>query len=628
MIVACFLALAVSGMHWTAAAGTWYEIRGYHLGPGQERNVNLIISLCLCLSACAVCFLLGFLKQRQRRMLKHRAQQVVLAIATFDADGRLLVSQSGLMPCQTITQQFHQRTFDDEFNTSHPVFQWIFRVSRNWTGISELIPPMREHLQTTGYLQPNTPTHASGSRISFEDGDDSNYSATFRELFCVTAHEIAKTLDTSLQNLGCLYEDVLTTGTLMSRTLWTSNYGNRTIMAADIVTSTKDIEAGIISPILFGKGQMLVLTKKVGTNEANRLQNLGYGFASVEEVGDQLARSLQIPRDDMESLISRLQSFNERAPCIPEKGTYIASFLIQPLPAMRGLEVVVPRATPDRLPMVKLSDDELDNRQMQILGAFNGLSLDDCLARINQRSGTASKDDIFLEKFHNKIVNLLQECPEQTLHRATFSAQQINIAHGMVGQKESHPATVFAFCGIKEIYNLSMQSLILKTIPLSFFQSYLRSYPGSPDHAILAQKNHKEFSSLQRVLSLTKPAPTRRSNKWPMRLRPKKSSSLDMAWRTDSSSEKGLVNVGQSPEALSLAWGSIMVTSTRDIIIDETKDGADMELRDLGVRAEVGIAETEQQTMADKLMSITTAFRDPHATRGHPRDHHYGSGRR
>jgi hypothetical protein len=47
VIVACFLALAVSGMHWTAAAGTWYELRGYHEGPGQERNVNLIIALCL-----------------------------------------------------------------------------------------------------------------------------------------------------------------------------------------------------------------------------------------------------------------------------------------------------------------------------------------------------------------------------------------------------------------------------------------------------------------------------------------------------------------------------------------------------------------------------------------------------
>jgi NO-binding membrane sensor protein with MHYT domain len=47
IVVALFLALAVSGMHWTAAAGTWYELRGYHTGPGKERNINLIISLCL-----------------------------------------------------------------------------------------------------------------------------------------------------------------------------------------------------------------------------------------------------------------------------------------------------------------------------------------------------------------------------------------------------------------------------------------------------------------------------------------------------------------------------------------------------------------------------------------------------
>ena len=47
MVVACFLAIAVSGMHWTAAAGTKYEIRGYYTGSGQERNTNLIIAICL-----------------------------------------------------------------------------------------------------------------------------------------------------------------------------------------------------------------------------------------------------------------------------------------------------------------------------------------------------------------------------------------------------------------------------------------------------------------------------------------------------------------------------------------------------------------------------------------------------
>jgi NO-binding membrane sensor protein with MHYT domain len=46
-LVACFLAVAVSGMHWTAAAGTSYEVTGYHTGSGGAGNVNLIIAVCL-----------------------------------------------------------------------------------------------------------------------------------------------------------------------------------------------------------------------------------------------------------------------------------------------------------------------------------------------------------------------------------------------------------------------------------------------------------------------------------------------------------------------------------------------------------------------------------------------------
>ena len=149
-----------------------------------------------------------------------------------------------------------------------------------------------------------------------------------------------------------------------NRAIWTSNYGNKTIVAADV--ATKDLEAAIVNPILFGRGQMLVLTKKVDTTEAHRLHNLGYGFASVEQVSDHLARSLQIPRDDLENLVGRLHAFSERQLSLPKKGTYIGSFLVQPKPGMRGLDVIVPRAAPGRLPMVKLSSDELDGRQMSI----------------------------------------------------------------------------------------------------------------------------------------------------------------------------------------------------------------------------------------------------------------------
>ncbi|KAJ4323956.1 hypothetical protein N0V94_001600 [Neodidymelliopsis sp. IMI 364377] len=626
VIVACFLALAVSGMHWTGAAGTRYEVRGYHDGSGQERNINLIIALCLCLSACAVCFLLGLLKQRHRRLLKDRAQQVVLACATFDEGGRLLVSQSGLLPCQTITHQFHQRTFYDEFNTSHPVFQWIFRVSHHWSGIIDLVPSMREHLHNTGYLQTTSPATATESRSSFSSEDDSSYSATFRELFCVTAYDIAKTLDTGLQNLGSLYEEVITTGTSMNlaKTVFKDTNVGKNIIAADMVN--KDMGPGIANPVLFGRGQMLVLTKKADIGEVKRLQNLGYHFANMGQVGDNLARSLQVSRDDLLDMVDRWHAFTDREPSVPTSGTYLASFLLQPAPGMRGLDVIVPRTNPDQLPMVKLANGELNVQQLQLLTEFNGLSLDDCLVRAGRRHGTEiAEEDAFLETFRNRMLDLVHNVPESALHRAIFSAKKLDIAHGIVGQKERTSAIVFAFCGIKEIYIQSLQSLTLKCIPMSFFQTYLRSYPGSPDHQILAIRNHKEFATLTQAPLITK-EPVQR-NKWPFKLRPHRSRSSDMTLQPDSCSEKGLVNLTSScaDASNSHPWGGIMVTSTQQIIHDETKKGGTtMELRDMGVKSEAGIADAEQQTLADKLMSITTAFRDPHATRALPKDLYYG----
>ncbi|KAF1928782.1 uncharacterized protein M421DRAFT_62624 [Didymella exigua CBS 183.55] len=626
-VVACFLALAVSGMHWTGAAGTWYEVRGYHEGSRQERNITLTIALCLCLSACFVCFLLGFLKQRHRRLLKDRAQQVVLACATFDESGKLLVSQGGLLPCQTITRQFHQRTFADEFNTAHPVFQWIFRVSRHWGGVSDLIPSMREHLHNTGYLQTTSPSTAPDSRSSFSSEGDSTYSATFRELFCVTAYDIAKTLDTGLQNLGNLYEEVVTTGTSMSmaRAVFKDPNDRREILATDV--ANRYLETGMASPILFGRGQMLVLTKKADANEVKRLQNLGYHFANIEQVGDNLARSLQVTRDDLYDMVDRWHTFTDREPSIPLSGTYLACFLLQPAPGMRGLDIVVPRANPDRLPMVKLANGDLSLGELKVLVSFNGLSLDGCLAKSGQILGLGTKkDDAFLENFRNRILDLLNKAPEPALHRAIFSAKQLDIVHGVVGKKERSPATVFAFCGIKEIYIQSLHSTTLKCIPMSFFQTCLRSYPGSPDHQILAIRNHKEFATLVQTPSLTE-KPEKRSNKWIFRLRPYRSMSSEMTLQPDSCSEKGLVNPS-SPcvDASSIhPWGSIMVTSTQKIVHDESKkEGSTMELSDMGVKSEAGVADTEQQTLADRLISITTAFRDPHATRALPKDLFYG----
>ncbi len=519
------------------------------------------------------------------------------------------------------------QSFHDEFNTAHSAFQWIFRVSRNWTGVLDLIPVMREHLQTSGYLSAKPPAHVD-DQTPFGNGDDSSYSVAFRELFCVAAYDIAKSLDISLQSLGSLFEDIVTTGTLMPRILWHSQHAGRGIFATDPGTSTKDVEAAFSSPILFGRGQMLVLTRTVDSIEADRLEKLGYSFASVERVADPLARSLQIPRNDLVELVSRLRFSCVRESCVPEHGTYLSSFIIQTSPGMKGLEVVVPRVSPDRLPMVKLSSHELGSQEMSLLAALDGLSLEECLERINHRPRTISADDQFLEKFRNRIFDLLQDCPEQALRRAIFSSQQINIAHNASSKEETGRATIFAFCGIKDIYNRTLPSLTLKTIPLSFFQTHLRSYPGCPDHAILAQKNHKEFAGIQRLPTIRRPATSRQASKWTHRGKSIELSTSDITCRSDSCSEQGLVNGAQTPSEISHPWGGIMVTSTQNITIGQTRKGSHVEMEDLGVKAEISVAETEQQTMVDKLMSVTTSFRDLYTHQAMRKDHFSGDGKK
>lgn len=621
VIVACFLAVAVSGMHWTAAAGTSYQLLGYHEGSGSARNINLIIALCLCLTACGVCFAMGYLRQRHNKQLKDRAEQVVLAVASFDSQGRILVNQGGLLPCQTITRRFHQQTFDEEFNTSHSVFQWIYRVSRNWSGVVDLVPSMRDHLLSSGYLQPHTPM-GNGSRTSMgmEDKENSSYSTTFRELFCVAAHDIARSLETRLQDIGALYEDVLTTGTLLTKTMWYSNHDQKAIIAADVAATPGDIEAGLVNPILFGKGQLLVLTKRVETEEANRLQNVGYRFASLDQVGDVLARSLQISRDDLNLLVARLQLFCQRQAWVPPKGTYLASFLLQPSPMMKGLDVIVPRLTPDRLPMVKLSAEELSPKQVKILSQFNGLTMDECIGRIQQRSGTGSEDDMWLEKFRTKMHELLREVPEPSLRQAVFSSQQLDAVHGVSGQNEMSDGTVFSFCGIKEVYSQTLQSRALRCVPMSFFRTQQRCYPGCPDHAILAHKNHKEFASLMSSNTKETVSSPRSPNKWsawPFGV--KSDASSETTVHPDSSSEKGLVTIVQPspPNSTSHPFGGIMVS--QDVTIHDSKETCNMEMSDMGIRSEAGVADQERATLADRLMSITTSLRDPYNrnARGH-----------
>ena len=58
---------------------------------------------------CTSLFTLAILGQRSRKLSADRAQQVVLACAIFDMDGKLMVTPEGVLPSRKITDSFTER---------------------------------------------------------------------------------------------------------------------------------------------------------------------------------------------------------------------------------------------------------------------------------------------------------------------------------------------------------------------------------------------------------------------------------------------------------------------------------------------------------------------------------------
>lgn len=142
--------------------------------------------------------------QRYQQKARDRAQEVVLSVCVWDGDERILLTAAGMLPSQRITKAYFDEVWEEEFQSGHPVFCWIYRVSRNWKCVTDLIPGMRAHvvgLRRTGALET-------------QERSTQYHKKMFQELFCLAAAELAHALDEPLDRLGVLYERVVATGTV------------------------------------------------------------------------------------------------------------------------------------------------------------------------------------------------------------------------------------------------------------------------------------------------------------------------------------------------------------------------------------------------------------------------------
>lgn len=483
---ASVLAMAVTGMHYTAAAGTSYHSKGSIVDSNGQLSPTQTVIVCTVL-ACAACIFLitlAILGSQHHKQSAHRVRQLVLACAYFDSSGRIMVSPDGWLPTQKITDQYVDKTFAaDDLNKSHPAFLWAFRATRNWPTLSSLIPGMRYHLVTDEAIRKYV-RHGRQEESNTEESDV-DFELIFKELFCVAAQELASHLNQPLDTLGELYDDIVITGTHKAR----SNLGN---MVRGVTTRPNDPERGPPAPVV-GKGQVLFAVRHLDKQEAASLSASGYRFAPIPQIAPTLAREMQITHNEMLGTLQNMEGYS-----LPDKmmdpGVHLVCFSLTPsLP--RGFDILVPKDRPNVLPHKALPILEVSKWQQDILNRMEGLTLTSCIRWLKSNGGYSEPDKIeFCRQMHKAASRLASYLADPALGQAKFSSRPVQIPckkpEGVHGPSK---CTAYAFRIINNLQDRAPPPA-LSLRPLRLFNAQQQVYPEVTDHEHFRRAVMEEFS--------------------------------------------------------------------------------------------------------------------------------------
>ncbi|KGO65255.1 Uncharacterized protein PITC_072480 [Penicillium italicum] len=404
-ICACLLAGAVSGMHWTAAVGTVYldHDRGIMKGTQLSRSQVVIICTVLACVACVVLSLCAIIAGRNRRKSTARAHQLVLACAYFDPTGRIMVTTQALLPTKKIVDHYIGRTFkDDDLTRTHPTFLWAFRATRNWPVVKDLVPFMRNRLNS----EESAIEKHMLSRGVFMDNDtelQTDFDTLFKQLFCVTAQELSNDLSLPLQDLGTLYDDVISTAIPISRI-------SRAMGRSSLRT---------------GKGQIMFTVRQLQKHEAARLGSQGFRFATIEHVTGMLSRRIHVPEANLAASLRDMRDYASSNRGFDE-GVHLISFMMRPT-IHDHFEILTAKGVGNPLPSSTLPIKQLQIHHLELISHMEGWSMDSCIRYLQSASASQAFPDLadFRGHLTKSIMCLSNTIPEDLRAAAQLSSRPL-----------------------------------------------------------------------------------------------------------------------------------------------------------------------------------------------------------
>ncbi|EPS35734.1 hypothetical protein H072_10864 [Dactylellina haptotyla CBS 200.50] len=549
------LAGAVSGMHWLATVGTDYRLRNAVLPKSTlDRKQTVIVVGTLCVFTCTCLLAYAIILGAKTRYMINKVRKVTLSAVMFDPEGRLMVSTSGALPTEVITDTLNS-VLDQEFNKEHPVFLWFYRVSRSWNSVKDFVSGMQQHLRTVDMRKLGTE-------------DQSALNLVFREMLCVAAKKLSEQLRQPLDQLGFLYDEILHTN---------NNSRNRAN-----TSSGSDVEK--LRKVSSGKGQTLFVYRQVTREEAARLQSHGYRFTSTKVTLDVVARSLQLHREE---LMEHLRCIREASmsESILEPGIHLGCFAAR-ANIEGGFDVLVQNLQPNLIPSVQLPAQTLTDEMKTVFQSLDGFTMTDVLRSLGIKLSICTPEEQpFLEDLRSTVRALTKAYPDTFWNDAIFSSHSVSMpCRSGTLDVESSTALMYIFRIVVPIHQRELSDGI-RIAPFEFFNMQQRTFSTSRDHEVLARQIHTEFSGFTERVRSPKPAllsPRLKSFMWPISNRP-------------NSSEKALVD---NP------FANIMISQAVDVHSAKTS----MDAHELDTfrhnLAAVAVREIEEPTWAEEYFHL------------------------
>ncbi|KAG7407140.1 Signaling protein YkoW [Fusarium oxysporum f. sp. rapae] len=447
VISAAVLASAVSGMHWCATAGTRYRFRDAESeGDKPPEAATVVVAICLTFGACFIIIISTIIRIRNLRKSAFRAQKVTLGIAVFDKSGRILVDPDGLIPSTVITDSLLEKvdTYSDTswmalsslcqhtkdgFSIRHPIFQWMFLASRNWSIISSFVGGMRQHV-----LQlPHSSTHKDGRcgiQLVNEYGEMIEcYDIIFRELFCLAAAELADRFHEDLTSVGVLWDEILLTGPVSQWPRPQSRMSSRLSLSWGMGNghednqSGPDIEEGLnAQQQVIGRGLLMLLARRIELDQdAERFVSAGYRFVELHHVSNIIRSGMQIQSTDFETKLRSMSTYATKHNAAPP-GVHIGFFAIR-ASVRSGFDILVQKDARNLLPSMALPLKTLENWHLQFLKRFENMSVFKILQSLDETSlYQSAQESEFAAQLSETIKALCEWIQEPLFKDATLTS--------------------------------------------------------------------------------------------------------------------------------------------------------------------------------------------------------------